>query len=184
MQTDCRRATESDADAIAALVNRAYRPGASARGWTHETHLVAGDRIAPQQVLALLHARAAILVLCRDDTLVACVHVQCDASIAWLGMLATEPALQSLGLGKRTLQHAEEFAAARFKAAEIRMAVLAARPELIAFYERRGYARTGQVADYPITAGIGQPRVEGLKVAILGKQTPTGIYNHAGEIRP
>jgi hypothetical protein len=71
------------------------------------------------------------------------------------------------------LQHAEDFAAARFKATDIRMAVLAARPELIAFYERRGYARTGQVADYPVAAGVGQPRVEGLKVAILGKRGPT-----------
>ncbi|MBN8779887.1 GNAT family N-acetyltransferase [Thiobacillus sp.] len=183
MQTDCRLATESDADDIAALVNRAYRPGASARGWTHEAHLVAGDRTTPAQILALLHARAAILVLCRDDTLVACVHAQGDASIVWLGMLATEPALQSQGLGKRMLQHAEDFAVDRFKATEVRMAVLAARPELIAFYERRGYARTGQVADYPVAAGTGQPRVEGLKVAILGKQTPTGIYNHADEIR-
>ncbi|MHB1083381.1 MAG: GNAT family N-acetyltransferase [Thiobacillus sp.] len=170
MPIDCRIATEADADEIAALVNRAYRPGASARGWTHEAHLVAGDRISPEQVRTLLHSRPAILVLCRDSVIVACAHVHGDASVVWIGMLATEPALQLQGLGKSMLQHAERFAASHFKAIVVRMAVLAARPELIAFYERQGYARTGQFEDYPVAAGVGQPIVDRLKLEVLSKQ--------------
>lgn len=106
MSINCRIATKSDANDIATLVNRAYRPGASARGWTHEAHLVAGDRISPKQVRALLYSRPTILVLCRDGTIVACAHVHGDASGVWIGMLATEPSLQSRGLGKCMLQHA------------------------------------------------------------------------------
>lgn len=167
----CRIATEADADEISALVNRAYRPGASAHGWTHEAHLVAGDRISPEQVRTLLHTRPTILVLCRDSVIVACVHVHGDASVVWIVMLAAEPALQSCGLGKRMLRHAEDFATSHFKAIVVRMAVLAARPELIAFYERRGYARTGQIEDYPVAAGTGQPLFEGLKIEVLARQT-------------
>lgn len=84
-------------------------------------------------------------------------------------MLATEPAWQAQGLGKCMLQHAETFAAEHFKATVIRVVVLAARPELIAFYERRGYARTGQIEDYPVDAEIGKPLVEGLKIEVLAK---------------
>lgn len=167
-----RIATEADADEIAALVNRAYRPGALARGWTHEAHLVAGDRISPEHIRALLHARPAILVLCRNSDIVACAHVHGDASVVWIGMLATEPVLQSCGLGKCMLRHAEDFATRHFKAIVVRLAVLAARPELIAFYERRGYARTGQIEDYPVAAETGQPLVEGLKVETLAKWVP------------
>ena len=170
MSIDCRIATESDANDIATLVNRAYRPIASARGWTHEAHLVAGDRISPEQVRALLHARPVILVLCRDSIIVACVHVHGDAFAVWIGLLATEPSLQSRGLGKRMLQHAEDFAVGHFKAIVVRMTVLVARTELIAFYERRGYVRTGQTGDYPVAEGIGQPLAEGLKFEVLAKQ--------------
>ncbi|MDO8931155.1 MAG: GNAT family N-acetyltransferase, partial [Rhodocyclaceae bacterium] len=162
MQIDCRITAESDANDIASLVNRAYRPVTSMRGWTHEAHLVAGDRISPAQIQTLLRSGPTVLVMYRNGTIVACVHVQGDASGAWIGMLATEPAWQAQGLGKCMLQYAETFTAEHFKAIVVRVAVLAARPELIAFYERRGYARTGQIEDYPVDEEIGKPLVEGL----------------------
>jgi hypothetical protein len=36
--------------------------------------------------------------------------------------------------------------------------VLAARPELLAWYERHGYQRTGQSEPFPDTTEFGQPR--------------------------
>lgn len=176
MHTHCRIATEPDAHAIAGLVNRAYRPVSSVRGWTHEAHLVAGDRISSEQIRALLRSCSTVLVLCRDSDIVACVHVQGDSAVAWIGMLATEPAWQAHGLGKCMLQHAETFAVEHYKAVVMQMYVLAARPELIAFYERRGYARTGQIGDYPVAAGTGQPLVERLKVEVIAKRA-----THSGE---
>ena len=50
------------------------------------------------------------------------------------------------------------------------MSVLSSRSELIAFYERRGYARTGEVSSYTASAGIGKPIVDGLQVEMLVKQ--------------
>ncbi len=170
MSIHCRIAIESDANDIASLVNRAYRPASPGRGWTHEAHLVAGDRISPEQIRALIHTHATVLVLCRDSDIVACVQVQRDAAVASISLLATDPDWQAHGFGKSMLQHAETFAKADDPATVIQLSVLAARPELIAFYERRGYARTGQIQDYPVQAGAGQPRVAELKLEVLAKR--------------
>ena len=101
MAFELRVASANDADAIASLVNRAYRPSADAAGWTHESHLVAGDRITVAQVLSLFRPQSAILLLCEDSVIAACVHVEQDQSgAACIGMLATTPAMQARGLGK------------------------------------------------------------------------------------
>lgn len=159
-----------DAGKIAALVNRAYRPSVHERGWTHEANLVSGQRTTEEQVLSLDCSRSSILVLCQDAVIVACIHVKCGENSAEIGMLATDPNHQMQGLGKEILDCAEQHALAHFGITSFRMSVLSSRPELIAFYERRGYARTGEVSNYPVSAGIGEPIADGLKVEILVKQ--------------
>ncbi|MDB5991854.1 MAG: family N-acetyltransferase [Herbaspirillum sp.] len=69
------------------------------------------------------------------------------------------------------LSHAEQYAVTHFNATDFRMSVLSSRTELIAYYERRGYARTGEVKAYPISAGVGLPLVEGLQVEALVKRS-------------
>lgn len=49
-----RSARPDDAEAIARLVNQAFRPRTGIVGWTHEAHLVAGDRIDLAQVRQIL----------------------------------------------------------------------------------------------------------------------------------
>ncbi len=169
MQFDLRSACEADAADIAALVNRAYRPPVDGAGWTHENKLVGGDRTSASQVRALLGARSAILLLCQDAKIVACVHVQDGQSGACIGMLATDPALQAQGLGKKMLAHAEDYAVRQFSAVRFMMSILTGRPELLAFYERRGYALTGEVGAYPLAASVGRPLVEALAVLSLVK---------------
>ena len=169
MEPMLRIATERDADEIAALVNRAYRPTTGNPGWTHEAHLVAGARTTPSQVLSLFRPQSHILVLCREAAIAACVHVQIDASDAYIGMLATDPELQEQGVGKQMLFHAEDYAMAHYQTTAFRMSVLSSRAELMAFYERRGYVRTGEVEAYPVHAGVGRPMREELLVETLIK---------------
>jgi GNAT superfamily N-acetyltransferase len=107
--------------------------------------------------------------VCADAAIVACVYLQNGASGVYIGMLATEPVRQALGLGKQMLLHAEEYAKAHFDARAFRMSVLSSRPELIAFYERRGYVRKGDVEDFPVSAGVGVPLVDGLQLETLVK---------------
>lgn len=165
-----RNATELDAGKIAMLVNRAYRPLADERGWTHEANLVSGPRTTAEQVLAQFGSRSSILVLCRDAEIVACVHVSCRENCANIGMLATDPSYQTQGLGKQILEYAERYASAQFGTTSFRMSVLSSRPELIAFYERRGYTRTGQTESYPVSGGTGEAIEDGLQLEILVKR--------------
>lgn len=177
MSLELRVASEVDAREIAALVNRAYRPSPQAAGWTHEANLVAGERTTTAQVLSLFHDKSTILLLCLGPIIVACVHVQEGPSGTYIGMLATEPKMQAQGLGKRMLLHAEKHATEHFHASVLKMSVISSRPELLAFYERRGYVLTGEVQDYPLAAGVGQPVVAGIHVLSLTKalaNSPSG----------
>lgn len=164
-----RSARPDDAEAIAQLVNQAFRPRTGVAGWTHEAHLVAGDRIDPAQVLrALVADDTALLLGMAGDEIVACVQVELAGDSARIGMLAVATDRQGAGLGKAMLAYAEAHAVQRWQVEKFVMRVLSARAELLAFYLRRGYRRSGEVSDYPVNAA-GMPRTAGLKVEILEK---------------
>lgn len=166
-----RNAEKSDAETIAKLVNQAYRPQPGASGWTHESLLVSGDRTTVAQVAELMaKPDSTILVGITDNAITACVHVEKDGQHCHIGMLAVNPILQGAGLGKQILAYAERFARERFEADKFILLVLSARTELIDFYRRRGYAKTGRVLDYPLAAGVGTPRHCDLKIEVLEKQ--------------
>ncbi|MBM5573265.1 GNAT family N-acetyltransferase [Deefgea sp. CFH1-16] len=170
MQTLFRIAVELDAEAIAQLVNRAYRPRSIAKGWTHEAALISGDRTNCEQIKKLFQPQSAILLLCEDTEIVACVHVERRDEAAYIGMLSTDPLCQAQGIGKQMLTSAEQYAVANFKSDVLKISVLSSRPELQAFYERRGYLLSGHVEDYPVAAGVGQPKVNGLHVVGMEKR--------------
>ncbi|MCW2240542.1 GNAT family N-acetyltransferase [Azospirillum canadense] len=169
MGISLRIAREEDAVEIADLVNRAYRPLPQQAGWTHEADLIDGKRTSAAKVLSLFRDGSVILLLTHDDRIVSCVHVQRADSSAYIGMLATAPAMQGRDLGKRMLLHAEQYATECFGASVIRMSVLSTRPELLAFYERRGYTLTDEIGEYPLSLGVGRPKVDGIHVLSLIK---------------
>jgi ribosomal protein S18 acetylase RimI-like enzyme len=170
MPTNLRTASESDAAEISTLVNRAYRPAPHERRWTHEADLISGPRTSTAQVLSLFGPKSCILVLTAGSKIVACVHLLNGESSVYIGMLATDPTLQTQGLGKQMLMHAEQYATAHFNASVFEMSVLSSRPELLAFYQRRGYVCTGEIEDYPVSAGVGQPIIDGIQVVALSKK--------------
>jgi ribosomal protein S18 acetylase RimI-like enzyme len=165
-----RHAVATDVGDVASLVNLAYRPSAGAAGWTHESDLVSGERVDAAKVAAMLdRQQSALLLGFADARLVACVHVEKEGGSSYIGMLAVDPALQTAGAGKCMLARAEEFARSAFGAVSTRMVVVSARPELLAFYQRRGYRKTGAASAYPLAAGFGVPMREGLMTEVLEK---------------
>lgn len=180
MQPLLRKAREADVEAIASLVNRAYRPTGQEHGWTHESDLVAGRRISAPQLLAMLTPRSEVLILEMDARIVACAHVKASSSDACIGMLATEPELQAQGLGSRMLRCAEQYAATQFQATAFLMSVVSQRPELLAFYARRGYVRTGGALPYPVGTDVGAPRVAGLALIALRKDAADAPHTDVG----
>lgn len=163
-----RLAAAGDADAIARVVNAAYRPAPGAGGWTHEAGLVAGNRTDAAQVAALM-ARSTLLVGERNGCVVACIHLAIEGTEAHFGMLAVDPAAQGCGLGKTMMARAEEYAAAR-GASDYVLDVIGARVELAEFYRRRGYRHTGEWVEYPRDAGAGVPFGDSLAVQVMRKR--------------
>ena len=66
-----------------------------------------------------------------------------DSTTWYLGLLTVRPDSQARGLGKTILAAAEDFVRAH-GGQRISMTVLSVRIALIAWYERRGYALTGE----------------------------------------
>ncbi len=89
-------------------------------------------------------------------------------------MLAVAADCQGGGLGKAMLAHAEAHAVQRWQVEKFVMRVLPARAELLAFYLRREYRRSGEVSDYPVNAA-GVPLQAELKIETLEKDAPGGI---------
>ena len=151
-------ATLADVPALAALINRAYRGEASRQGWTTEADLLDGPRIDEDTLHEMLRVPAAVLLKYLDNnTLVGCVYLHQQATRLYLGTLAVAPAAQAHGVGRQLLAAAEAYAR-QHQCAQLKITVLAARPELLAWYERHGYQRTGTSEAFPDTEQFGRPR--------------------------
>jgi ribosomal protein S18 acetylase RimI-like enzyme len=147
-----RPAKTDDLASLHELVQRAYRGDSARAGWTHEADLVEGQRIEPEALAIILEQTSEhLLVAERDGVLIGCVQVTDRGNgIGYLGLLGVDPLLQAAGLGKLLIAAAEHEAATRFGANMMEMSVIELRAELVAYYERRGYARTGEFRPFPI----------------------------------
>jgi ribosomal protein S18 acetylase RimI-like enzyme len=167
-----RAATLEDVPAVNGLVARAYRGDAARVGWTHEADLLDGQRTDVEAVTEIIrHPRKVILLAFDGDALVGCVLVEQQAErCAHLGMLSVEPARQACGLGRQLLAAAEAEAVARFGATRMEMSVIRQRTDLIPWYERRGYALTGETAPFPLDdQRFGLPKRRDLEFVVLAK---------------
>lgn len=166
-----RGATLKDVDALIALVESAYRGEASRKGWTTEADILDGQRIDAQGVLELVgNPEARILLVERAGTLIACCELQRKDEHAYFGMFSVSPLEQGTGIGKQVLAEAERVARDEWRCREMQMTVIDVRNELIAWYERRGYARTGIHKPFPYgDARFGEPKRNDLRFEILRK---------------
>lgn len=169
MSVSFRLAGPEDISALDALVQSAFRGDDSRVGWTTEADLLDGQR-TDVEALADLVARRAMLVAEDDGDLVACCQLEArNATTSYLGMLSVRPGLQGRGVGRAVVTEAERRAAAG-GANRVRMTVIRQRVELIAWYERRGYRRTGETEPFPYgDERYGLPRVDDLEFVVLEK---------------
>jgi len=144
-------ATEADYPAIIDLANRAYRGTGPEASWNVE-NVIEGQRLDESLLRDdLADSPDAVLLLWReqDGSLLGCVWLEPVGSGVWyLGLLAVEPRLQKRQLGRTLLAAAEDYARVH-GARRIRMTVLHLRDTLIAWYQRRGYALTGETKPFP-----------------------------------
>jgi GNAT superfamily N-acetyltransferase len=166
------RAKPTDIGALVALVNSAYRGDSSRRGWTTEADLIDGTRIDAAALEEIIgSADRAVLVLRAETGLFGCVQIdKKDAETAYVGMLTIRPTLQGSGIGRQLLAAAETFARAEFGSRVAEMTVIEVREELIAWYERRGYAATGETQPFPYNdERFGVPKAPDLRMIVMQK---------------
>lgn len=145
-----RSAELSDIPELNHLVNRAYRGDEAKKGWTHEANLLEGVRTTPESLKALIEKPSSgVELIFQGARLVGCFQFDIvPAESYYFGMLVVDPTLQNQGLGKQIFAVIEG-EARRHTCKRVKLFVIHSRPELIAYYERRGYKLTGHEEPFP-----------------------------------
>ncbi|KAL2264538.1 hypothetical protein VTJ83DRAFT_7048 [Remersonia thermophila] len=161
-----RVATPDDAPIIQPLVQSAYRGDESRQGWTTEADILVGNRIDVAGVVekitnpngvVLLATTASqddlekeIPIACCELTRIASSKARDSPPKAYFGMFAVSPRSQGRGIGRQVLAQAESHARDVWGASHLEMTVVCGRDELVAWYERRGFRRTGETRPFPV----------------------------------
>lgn len=172
-----RPATHADTDALVALVESAYRGDSSRAGWTTEADYLDGRRTGADDIAECIDRPHSVLLIAERPgaaggapELLACAHVAVEDGAGYFGMFSVRPNLQGGGIGKIVINEAERIAREEWKLPAMRMTVIDIRSELIAFYERRGYRRTGQIKPFPYgDTRFGLPKRDDLRFEVLEK---------------
>lgn len=138
-------AEAADIEAIAALVNAAFRP---------ERFFIDADRTNPEKVRALL-AKGKFILVYENDVLAGCVYAELRGERGYFGLLAVDPGRQRSGLGSQLIAAAEEYcrkAGCRF----MDLTFVNLRLQLPGYYRRFGYAENG-VLPFPADQIPNQP---------------------------
>lgn len=116
-----------------------------------------------------------LLAVERGGELVACCQLEHRGDAAYFGMFAVRPGLQGGGFGKRIIAEAEHTARESWGVGEMHMTVISVRDDLIAWYERRGYRRTGELTPFPYgDERFGIPQRDDLAFELLVKNLEAG----------
>ena len=166
-----RPAATAEAPVLAALINSAYRGDSSRAGWTTEADLLGGQRVDIEGLTEMMARPGNVILLYeRDYGPVACVHLERTGEDCYLGLLTIQPTMQGAGLGRQMLETAERWAMEHWSSRTMHMTVIVQRTELIAWYERRGYRRTGERKPFPYgDERFGLPRRDDLAFEVLRK---------------
>ena len=164
-------AQPKDISALVSLMDNAYRGEGSKQGWTSEADLFIGNKRTDEEtVTKLINKRGAVFLKFTNENEVieGCVFLHKKDSRLYLGMFSVSPAAQGKGIGKRLLNAADEYAKEQH-CSLIHMTVITVREDLIAWYEKNGYQRTGKVLPFPVDERFGIP-TQPLEMLVLEKQ--------------
>lgn len=163
-------AEEKDVASLVALMDSAYRGEVSKKGWTSEADLFIGNKRTDETTVAsLIKKPGAVFLQHISEAGIAdgCVFLHNKNNRLYLGMFSVSPVAQGKGIGKKLLMAAEDYAKEK-TCSSIYMTVITVREELIAWYERNGYQKTGKVLPFPVDERFGIP-TQPLEMLVLEK---------------
>lgn len=160
-----------DISALVTLIDSAYRGERSKQGWTSEADLFIGNKRTDEETITkLIKKPGAVFLEYTNDSgiMEGCVFLHKKETRLYLGMFSVSPSAQGKGIGKRLLYAADEYAKKQ-QCSLIYMTVITVRQDLIAWYEKNGYQRTGKVLPFPVDERFGIP-TQPLEMMVLEKQ--------------
>ncbi len=164
-------ASQSDAEAITALVNSVYRGENAKKGWTTEADFLEGIRITPEKVGEIIARDNDVIInAILDNEIIGCVHLESKGTFTLLGMLSVDVNHQDKGIGKLLITECERYTKEVYRFYEIKMKVIGRRTELIDYYKRRNYLITGKREEFGISGDTFGETNEKLYFEILSKK--------------
>ncbi|CAL8096894.1 unnamed protein product [Orchesella dallaii] len=154
-------ASFDDIPKIVTLVQNCYRGDSARKGWTHEADLLDGTRLTPRLLKDDMSKSGAVVLKYIDDNgeVIGCVYTEKQNDKMYTGMLCVSPHIQASGLGKK-LMNAVDNLAREQNCCAIKMHVISRRTELVEWYERRGFRKTGDTAPFPTgDDDFGKPKI-------------------------
>src|SRR5688572_9589013 len=164
-------AQPKDISALVSLMDSAYRGEGSKQGWTSEADLFIGNKRTDEETVTTLMNKTGSVFLKHTNgagIIDGCVFLHKKDSKLYLGMFSVAPFAQGKGIGKNLLNAANEYASLQH-CSTIYMTVITVREELISWYERNGYQKTGKVLPFPVDERFGIP-TRPLEMIVLEKQ--------------
>ena len=164
------KATLEDISQLDKLINNAYRGEFSKKGWTTEADLLDGIRTDKESLEKLIDKPGAVfLKYCNEENILqGCVFLEKNNNKMYVGMLTVSPTEQAKGIGKKLLFAAENYAAEQ-KCSLLEMSVISIRSELIGWYQRKGYFKTGETKPFPSDIKFGIPK-QPLEFMVMQKE--------------
>ena len=167
-----REAGQKDLVNLHSLIESAYRGDSARKGWTHEADLLGGQRTDLEALTAIVEDENQVILLALEKgKLLGCIQLsRVDQKTSYLGLLTVDPDLQARGTGKQIMAAAEQYVQEKWNCTAMEMTVIKQRTELLSYYERRGYALTGEMRPFPLhDPRFGLPKSDELEFAVLRK---------------
>jgi ribosomal protein S18 acetylase RimI-like enzyme len=143
-------ARKEDIAALVNMLNNSYRGEESKQGWTTEADMVGGEfRTDEENMNELMELPGAVFLkyINERNEIEGCVFLHKRQGKMYLGMLSVSPAMQAKGIGKQLMNASEKYAKEQ-GCPSVFMRVFSFRKELLAWYERQGYYKTGEIQSF------------------------------------
>ncbi len=176
MEIEFSQAEEHHINELIELINSAYRGEKSKVGWTTEADLLDGQRIDANLLKEHMEKEDSTILIAQeegeeDGEILGCVHIEKQGNKMYLGMLTVKPELQNEGIGKKLMEETDAFADF-WDCTKTQITVISVRNELIAWYEKKGFKKTGENKPFPYgDERFGVPKRQDLEFLVMEKSS-------------
>ena len=147
-----RIATLDDAPQVQQLIISAFRAHDTRQDWTGDMSLASNFSIPLEVISDQISTPESAIILATDNTgnIAATVTVtKRSDGVGRISWLAVDPNQHRGGVGGQILTHGEEYCRRVWGLENLGLNALVTRKELIAWYIRRGYVKTGETSPFP-----------------------------------